>query len=193
MMPDGFESRGAREHSDGAEGAGLIGLCRVKCYHVRKGAAIIERRIADLLAATPDRALDIAKSRSCVRSGWHRRRRARNASRRPVLRIVSCDAPEKPTSGLGRGSTRRTTGPGRRSATTPRGNQATLEADRDFIAGKRVHALAERVGLFFQFIRDDAKPDRIKIETDFWCTATLKGRLYFHPRDVPVRGCLIHP
>ncbi len=28
--------------------------------------------------------------------------------------------------------------------------------------------------------------DHIRAETDFWQTATVKGRLYFHPPDVPV-------
>jgi hypothetical protein len=43
---------------------------------------------------------------------------------------------------------------------------------------------ARRIGLFYRYVRADRL---FKSDIDFWCAETVKGRLYFHPPDVPVR------
>jgi hypothetical protein len=64
--------------------------------------------------------------------------------------------------------------------------EEAYEADPDFLAGSKLHDQAYRVGLFARIVQGD-RPGTRKVEMDFWCATTLKGRLYFHPPDVPVR------
>jgi hypothetical protein len=49
--------------------------------------------------------------------------------------------------------------------------------------GRRLYDFCDRIGIWSRFYRD---LDRLRAETDFWQTTTIKGRLYFHPPDVLV-------
>jgi hypothetical protein len=153
-----------------------------------KGAGIVERRIADLLAATRDRALSIddITDHAFELAGVAPTRVQRLSATRAAHRVLK--------------RTRETYDRGDRliaqahdhakAACGPDSNsdayQAHLKADLDFIEGRRLHDLAGRVGVFARFVQGD-KPGWIRMETDFWCAETVKGRLYFHPPDVPVR------
>jgi hypothetical protein len=64
--------------------------------------------------------------------------------------------------------------------------RARLKGDADFIAGCKLCDQASRVGVFSRIVRGERRGWR-KLETDFWCAEIVKGRLYFHPPDIPVR------
>jgi hypothetical protein len=151
-----------------------------------KGPGAIERRIADLLAATRDWALSIdditdyafdlaggaptrAQRLSATRAAHRVLRRTRDCHERGWKLIDQAHARTKVA--CGQDSNRDT-------------YRALLEADADFIAGLKLTDQARRIGVFYRHVRADRL---LRSDTDFWCAETVKGRLYFHPPDVPVR------
>jgi hypothetical protein len=64
--------------------------------------------------------------------------------------------------------------------------QAHLKADHDFMEGVRLDDQVKKIGIFVRIVKGD-KLGYLKVESDLWCAETVKGRLYFHPPDVPVR------
>jgi hypothetical protein len=151
-----------------------------------KGAGIVERRIADLLAATRDRALgidDIADHAFAL-AGTAPTRAQRLSATRAAHRVL-----RRTRELYERGIELRDRAHARiRAVIDPDADAywARVEADPDFIAFRKLHDQAARVGLFSRWLPGD-RPGLMKVETDFWCATTLKGRLYFHPPDVPVR------
>ena len=154
-----------------------------------KGAGTVERRIADLLAETRDRALSIdditdhafaldgaaptrAQRLSATRAAHRVLKRTRDTYKRSRKLIEQAHVQTEALVG-----TRETNRPV---------YDAHLEADPDFIEGRKLHDLADRIGTFMRFVRG-SKRGSFRGEVDFWCAETVKGRLYFHPPDVPVR------
>jgi hypothetical protein len=153
-----------------------------------KGAGIVERRIADLLAGTRDRALSIdeivdnAYALNGAKPTRAQRLAATRAAHRVLKRTRDIHDRARKLIDQAHARTEAACGPDSNSDTY----QAHLKADRDFIEGRRLYDQADRVGRFARFFRGD-KPGWIKVETDFWCAETVNRRLYFHPPDVPVR------
>jgi hypothetical protein len=153
-----------------------------------KGAGIVERRIADLLAATRDRALSIddITDHAFVLAGTAPTRAQRLSATRAAHRVLkrTHDIYDHGRRLIDQAHARTKAACG--AVSNSDAYQANLQADSDFIRGRELQDQADRVGTFARFVRAD-KPGRIRIETDFWCAETIKGRLYFHPPDVPVR------
>src|SRR3981189_674518 len=119
-----------------------------------KGAGIVERCIADLLAATRDRALSIdditdhafelagiaatrAQRLSATRAAHRVLKRTRDAYDRGDRLIRQAHARPKEVSG---------------PDTNKKDYQAHLQADRDFIESKRLYDLVDRVGRFTRIV-----------------------------------------
>jgi hypothetical protein len=66
---------------------------------------------------------------------------------------------------------------------------AKLEADPAWLKAEKLDEFCERIGYWLRcMVPVEGKPGRIRGEFDHWCTTiSIKGRLYFHPPDVPVR------
>jgi hypothetical protein len=154
-----------------------------------KGAGIVERRIADLLAATRDRALSIdeivdnAYALNGAKPTRAQRLSATRAAHRVLKRTRDIHDRARKLIDQAHARTKATCGPD----TDTKAYQAHLEADRDFIEGRKLIDQADRVGLFSRIVRVEDQPGRLKCENDFWIAETVKRRLYFHPPDVPVR------
>ena len=61
-----------------------------------------------------------------------------------------------------------------------------IEIHPEWAEHERLCKFCEHIGTWYRHMRGD-RPGWIKAEIDFWCTATVNGRLYFHPPDAPVR------
>ena len=152
--------------------------------------------IADLFAATRDRALDIeaitrhvfelstkqqptrTQRLSATRAAHRVLRRVREAHERSRVRREQ--AYERTTAALGREQ--------RMATTYDDADQEywdRLTADPAWGEAERLYEFANRVGLWMRLLR--AGPGRLRGETDYWCTTTIRKRLWFHPPDVPVQ------
>jgi hypothetical protein len=56
-----------------------------------------------------------------------------------------------------------------------------------WLAAEELSKFYFRVGIWSLLGRIEGKPGWLRAEIDHWCATTVKGRLYFHPPDVPVR------
>lgn len=159
-----------------------------KCYHMSRGAGTVERRIAELFAATRDRALSIdeiaghafdlggqpptrAQRLSATRAAHRLLRRVREAVECARKLINTAHANTKAV--LGRERQRKDSE-----------YDAIFGADPARTEGLRLYDFADRVGRWCRFLRAERR-GYIKNETDYWCTTTINGRLWFHPPDVP--------
>lgn len=153
-----------------------------------KGPGAIETRVADLLAATRDRALSIddIADHAFALEGATASRAQRLSATRAAHRVLkrTRDLDERGRKLIGQAHARTKAACGQDSASEA--YQALLRGDADFIAGCKLRDQAQRVGRFNRIIRGD-RPGWLKVETDFWCAELVKGRLLFHPPDVPVR------
>jgi hypothetical protein len=160
----------------------------VSVITMSKGAGIIERRIADLLAATRDRALSIdditdhAFELAGVAATRAQRLSATRAAHRVLKRTRDLDDRGRRLIKQAHERTEAACGPNSNSDAY----QAHLKADCDFVEGRKLIDQADRVGRFSRIVRGD-KPGWLKFEDDFWCAEIIKRRLYFHPPDVPIR------
>ena len=160
-----------------------------------RGPGSIERRIADLFAATRDRALSIdditdhafklrgaaptrAQRLSATRAAHRLLRRVRkaHADRRAIVNRVH----DSVLAELGL-----TERPSDRD-NAYEGYDRRIKSHPDWVEAERLYEFCERIGVFSRLLRSD-RPGYLKIETDFWCASTVKGRLWFHPPDVPVQ------
>lgn len=149
-----------------------------------RGAGSVESRIADLFAVTRDRALSIeeiaahafgltdarpsrAQRLSATRAAHRLLRRVRQIKERASDLIAQAHANTK-------------------AALGDEEHQARLDKDADFIEGMKLHKKADRIGTWTRFYRADRRGWILRAEDDFWCETTVKGRLWFHPPDVPV-------
>jgi hypothetical protein len=69
---------------------------------------------------------------------------------------------------------------------TTKGYDDRLEKDPAWRAAEKLWEEANHIGLWARFRRGERR-GTLEAEIDYWCTTTLKGRLWFHPPDVPVR------
>jgi hypothetical protein len=69
---------------------------------------------------------------------------------------------------------------------TTKGYDDRLEKDPEWRAAEKLWEEANHIGLWARFRRGERR-GTLEAEIDYWCTTTLKGRLWFHPPDVPVR------
>jgi hypothetical protein len=163
-----------------------------------KGPGAIESRIADLFAATRDRALSIdeiarhafvlrkrrmptrAQRLSATRAAHRLLRRVREADERS--HVLRKQARANTTAALGREAWPID----RKTLQSDDEYNERLESDPLWIEAERLHEFYWRIGVRVRIYRMEDRPGRLKGETDHWCATTLKGRLYFHPADVPV-------
>jgi hypothetical protein len=127
-----------------------------------KGPGTIESRIADLFAATRDRALSIDEiTDNAYQLGGARPTRAQRLSAtRAAHRLLR-----------------------RVRELSERAHK--LRAT-DEIKAKGLDKEARRISVWVRFVKAD-RAGYIKAEEDYWCTATIKGRLFFYPPDAPLQ------
>jgi hypothetical protein len=157
-----------------------------------RGPGKIEMRIADLFAATRDRALSIdtitdhafaltgnsptrVQRLSATRAAHRVLRRVRENHERSDKVIDQAHANTK--AALGR----------EQSGYPDKEYDAKLKADPAFIEGHKLHDACNRIGMWSRIVHIEGKPGWLRAEFDHWCATTINGRLYFHPPDVPVR------
>jgi hypothetical protein len=148
-----------------------------------RGAGRIESRIADLFAATRDRALtidDIVSHAFKLRGGPATRRqrllrRVREAQARAEK--LGQQAHKSAEAALGREE--------RHEKTLDKEFNNGLRSDPAWREGEELREFVYRIGVWLRF--EPLEGNRIKAARDYWCTTTVQGRLYFHPPDVPVR------
>ena len=163
---------------------------RVSVITMSKGPGTIESRIADLFAATRDRALSIdeitdnAYGLGGARPTRAQRLSATRAAHRLLRRVHEM---HERTRRLRREAHTRT-----KAALCHAPDAVELRRISNDVAirpgldraGKRADEV-QRIGIWGRFVRADRR-GYLKTEDDFWCTSSVKGRLYFHPPDVPV-------
>jgi hypothetical protein len=160
-----------------------------------KGPGAVEARIADLLAATRDRALtvgDVADNAyrlngrkptreqrlSATRAAHRLLRRVKEANERAEkLRDKAHADVEAALEREKRPYDKRGEGRDKEYEDRFNRNAAWLEA-------RRLFDFCERIGRWNRWYNVDR--DHMRAETDFWQTTTVNGRLYFHPADVPI-------
>src|SRR5713101_837797 len=125
-----------------------------------KGAGIVERRIADLLAATRDRALSIDDivDNAYALNGAKPTRAQRLSATRAAHRVLkrTRDIHDRGWKLIDQAHART------KAACGPDSNsdayQAHLNADHDFIEGRRLHDQADRIGRWSRYLPVEGKP-----------------------------------
>jgi hypothetical protein len=166
---------------------------RLSVIIMSRGAGQIEARISDLFAGTRHRALSIdditdhafalcgrtptrAQRLSATRAAHRLLRRVREIeARADKLRLQAREQAEK---ALGR--------PERMEEYDVEFKQR-LRSTSAWRAAERLRGTSSRIGVWDRIVAVEGKRGWRRTETDHWCTTTLKGRLFFHPPDVPVR------
>jgi hypothetical protein len=151
-----------------------------------RGPGAIEERIAALFAATRDRALSIEEIT----------RHAFGLDRRPPTRVQRLSATRAAHRLLRR--VREADERAHRLAREahaalgqlgfhPLGKpyQERLKAHPAWVKAQTLFGFCERIGTWSHVT--SVAPGRLRSETEFWCTTTINGRLYFHPPDAPLR------
>ena len=161
-----------------------------------RGAGSIERRIADLFAATRDRALtidDITDHAFELRGAAPTRAQrlsATQAAHRLLRRVRKAYAEHRDIVNRVHDSVRAELG--LTETPSPRDNtyeeyERRIESHPEWAERERpLREFCERIGVFYRPVRAE-RPGYVKMEADFWCASTVKGRLWFHPPDVPVQ------
>jgi hypothetical protein len=158
-----------------------------------KGAGTIEQRIADLFAATRNRALSIgdvadnayrlngatptrAQRLSATRAAHRLLKRVRQTHDRARSLVQKAHANTKAALGReeGRGE-------------FDREYDKQFHQDPAWIEARKLFDFCRRIGHWSRHLRVEGKPGWRRVEDDFWLATTVKGRLYFHPPDVPVQ------
>lgn len=160
-----------------------------------KGPGAIETRIAELFAVTRDRGLTVAdladnaygingreatreQRLSATRAAHRLLRRVKEGHARADKLIAKAHTDTK--AALGR---EKRPYDGRGEGGDKEYNDR-LDSHPGYVEGRRLFDFCERIGRWMRWYKVDR--DHIRAETDFWQTATVKGRLYFHPPDIPV-------
>jgi hypothetical protein len=160
-----------------------------------KGAGTIERRIADLLAATRDRALSIdditAHAFALAGAPPTRAQRlsATRATHRLLRRVREADARVDELFQQAHANTKAALGREKRvdGKNLDREYWDGFHADPAYHEGTKLHDYCDHIGRWIRVVPVEDEPGRIRVEDDFWCVITLKGRLCLHPPDVPVQ------
>jgi hypothetical protein len=157
-----------------------------------KGAGAVERRIADLLAATRDRALtvdDITDAAFELRGAKPTRAQRLSATRaahRVLKRIRETHDRERKLIDEAHERTKTTLGRTKTGA-DDKEYVAKLKADPAWLKAEKLGESCDRIGRWFRSVPIEGKPGWRRGEFDHWHTTNIKGRLFFHPPDVPVR------
>jgi hypothetical protein len=160
------------------------------------GPGAVEARIADLLAATRDRALTVADLADNA-YGLNGRREATRAQRlsatraahRVLRRVQEAHGRAGKLTDKAHADTKAALGRERRPYDVVR-RIADTEYDERFdshpgyVEARKLFAFAERVGLWMRIVRVEGQPGRLRGEFEFWLMTRIKGRLYLHPPTV---------
>ena len=160
-----------------------------------KGPGQIERRIADLFAATRDRALSVdAVADNAYELGGREASReqrlsATRAAHRLLRRIRQMDAKADGLREQAHRKTRAALGLSGELVLGWRGEtyREKLWADPAWLKAEKIETEINRVGIWSRLERDQHR-GVWKADADFWCASRVKGRLLFHPPDVPVEA-----
>jgi hypothetical protein len=158
-----------------------------------RGPGSIERRIADLFAATRDRALDIE---TIARHAFElrpeqsptrvQRLSATRAAHRVLRRVREMDARQDVLRAEAHAATKAALGRERHDG----GDAAyddLFERQPAFKRAEVLSAAVRRIGTWMRWWQDEARPGWYRSELFSWQAITLNGRLRFHPADVPAQ------
>lgn len=167
-----------------------------------RGPGAVEARIADLLAATRDRALtvedlaDNAYALNGSRPTREQRLSATRAAHRVLRRVEEAHARAGKLRDKAHADTKAALGreqrPTKRNARTgaydfDQEYDKRLHADPGWIEARKLFGFYYRIGWWARVARIEGKPGhRRLVDAETWRTTTIKGRLYLHPPDVPV-------
>jgi len=157
-----------------------------------KGPGLIEQRIADLLAATRDRALrvddivDNAYALNGTKPTRAQRLSAIRAAHRLLKRVCERDARTHRLVKQAHVETEAKLGR-KRLGYDDTEYQNLFEAHPARKEAEELRTWCDRIGMWPRILGVEGKRGVYRVETDFWCTTTIKKRLYFHPPDVPVQ------
>ncbi len=161
-----------------------------------RGPGSIERRIADLLAATRDRPLTIDAITSHAFATGRKpptraqRLSATRAAHRVLRRVREMDVRSDALREEARKNTEAALGRVKRPFDRKQGEDdefgRRLSSDPAWIAARQLSEEAHRIGTWGRTVRTERR-GWLKLETDYWCTTTIRKRLWFHPPDVPVQ------
>ena len=166
---------------------------RVSVITMSKGPGTIESRIADLFAATRDRALSIdeitdnAYGLGGARPTRAQRLSATRAAHRLLRRVHELDEGRNKLKAEAHANTKAALDRTRQQdpLNPDREYSDRLKADPAYRRAEKLDKEVHRIGIWMRLVRTD-RPGYLKAEDDFWSTSSVKGRLYFHPPDVPV-------
>ena len=165
---------------------------RVSVISMSKGAGIVERRIADLLAATRDRALSIdeivdnAYALSGAKPTRAQRLSATRAAHRLLHRVRETYASARQLIQKAHTATEAALGREEMSGVYDKEYNDRFKKDPAYIESNKLYDWAKKIGTFSRIVKGD-RPGFLKVETDHWIAETVNRRLYFHPPDVPAR------
>jgi hypothetical protein len=160
---------------------------------VSRGPGAIEKRIADLLALTRDRALSIeeitdhAFALRRARPTRAQRLSATRATHRLLRRVREADERDGKLRGQARAKVEAELGRPQPTDVYDKEFHAKLEAEPAWLAAEELHKFCWHIGVWLRIVRVEGKPGRLRGERDHWCATTVKGRLLFHPPDAPVQ------
>jgi hypothetical protein len=157
-----------------------------------KGPGLIETRIANLLTGTRDRALSIddivdnAYALNGAKPTRAQRISATRAAHRVLQRVRDTYARGRRLVDEAHATTQATLGRKQVGYPDPE-YQDLLQSQKALIDGVRLQDDCRRIGTWSRWLPVEGDRNKIRVETDFWCTTTIRKRLYFHPPDVPVQ------
>jgi hypothetical protein len=152
-----------------------------------RGAGAIERRIADLFAATRDRALSVDEIAGHAFRTKKPTRSQRLSATRATHRLLGRvrEMRERGLHLIGRARANADAALGPWCTTNADAYRERLDNDPAHVEGVKLVEAAGRIGTWRRPIRTG--PGTFKVEADYWCTITLNRRLYFHPPDAPMQ------
>jgi hypothetical protein len=155
-----------------------------------QGPGTIEKRIADLFAATKDRALSVAEiadhafeladrpatreQRLSATRAAHRLLRRMKETRKRHRQLIH-DAHREAEAALGR----------KRDYPDPE-YDAALNANPSYLRAEKLYAFMKQFGFWTRLVKVDHDSWRLESE-EFWRATAKDRRIYFHRPDAPVR------
>jgi hypothetical protein len=153
-----------------------------------KGPGAVEARIAELLATTRDRALtvddlaDNAYGLSGRKATREQRLSATRAAHRVLRRVKEAYECAEKLRDKAHADVEAALGGEKQYG--DKEYDERFRRSPEWIEARRLFDFCERIGWWSRWYKVDR--DHLRAEKDFWQTTTVKGRLYFHPPDVPV-------
>lgn len=159
-----------------------------------KGPGIVERRIADLLAATRDRALSICEitDNAYELGGRKPTREQRLSATRAAHRLLRRvrERHHHAEKLMDRAHTNTEAALGRKRYQDQSHDQEYWDhfhRDPAYIEARRLFDYCNRIGDWGYSVPVPGKPGYFRWKTHFWETTTVRKQLFFHPPDVPVQ------